>query len=222
MYPYALLSSAVIAFTAAPVAAAAPAPATATADTSAHEPAAAHESAAAGSDASVAAERRAQSVSPFIFDNGPDYLSEGMYRVVDEHGRMGFANARHQVVIAPQFSFALPFEHGQAKVTLKGKARCDSVGCEHWYWDSDDWFCIDVRGSEVKCRSDLTGMHVDPQPSSLYGTDDQRHFVLSITPSLSASDKRRSGLSPGNDSPHGLSHGNDSRHGLSSSDDGRP
>ena len=173
MYPYALLSSAVIAFTAAPVAAAAPAPATATADTSAHEPAAAHESAAAGSDASVAAERRAQSVSPFIFDNGPDYLSDGMYRVVDEHGRMGFANARHQVVIAPQFSFALPFEHGQAKVTLKGKARCDSVGCEHWYWDSDDWFCIDVRGSEVKCRSDLTGMHVDPQPSSLYGTDDQ-------------------------------------------------
>ena len=96
-----------------------------------------------------------------------------MYRVVDEHGRMGFANARHQVVITPQFSFALPFEHGQAKVTLKGKARCDSVGCEHWYWDSDDWFCIDVMGSEVKCRSDLTGMHVDPQPSSLYGTDDQ-------------------------------------------------
>lgn len=171
MYPYALLTAAALAFAAAPVAAA-PAPAAAPADSSAHQPAAAHESAAAGSDASVAAQKQAPSVSPFIFENGPDYLSEGMYRIVDEQGRMGFANARHQVVITPQFSFSFPFEHGQAKATLKGKARCDSVGCEHWYWDSDEWFCIDVQARKVKCRPDLTGNHVDPQPSCPYDTDE--------------------------------------------------
>ena len=31
----------------------------------------------------------APSVVPFRYDNGPDYVREGLYRIVDGRGRMG-------------------------------------------------------------------------------------------------------------------------------------
>ena len=35
----------------------------------------------------------AGAVAPFVFDNGPDPVSDGLYRVVDDHGRIGYADA---------------------------------------------------------------------------------------------------------------------------------
>ena len=32
----------------------------------------------------------AGAVAPFVFDNGPDPVSDGLYRVVDVHGRIGY------------------------------------------------------------------------------------------------------------------------------------
>ena len=55
-------------------------------------------------------------VVPFHYDNGPDYVREGLYRIVDDRGRMGYADESGRVVIAPRFAFALPFEDGKAKV----------------------------------------------------------------------------------------------------------
>ena len=52
------------------------------------------------------------SVVPFRYDNGPDYVREGLYRIVDDRGRMGYADESGRVVIAPRFAFAHPFEGG--------------------------------------------------------------------------------------------------------------
>lgn len=51
----------------------------------------------------------------FLYDNGPDYISESLARFVEE-GKMGFHNERCQKVIEAQYDFAYPFENGYALV----------------------------------------------------------------------------------------------------------
>ena len=87
------------------------------------------------------------SVVPFRYDNGPDYVREGLYRIVDDRGRMGYADESGRVVIAPRFAFAHPFEGGEAKVTDTGQRKeVPGSGGEHWYWESDAWYFIDTTG----------------------------------------------------------------------------
>ena len=82
-------------------------------------------------------------VAPFVFDNGPDPVSDGLYRVVDDHGR-----------IAPRFAFGLPFANGVARVTLSGHpAAVPGSEGEYHRWEDGDWFCINKSGSIVKCPS---------------------------------------------------------------------
>ena len=54
-------------------------------------------------------------VRPFIFDNGPDFFSEGLARF-REDGRIGFFDEAGRKVIPAQFDFAWPFENGVARV----------------------------------------------------------------------------------------------------------
>lgn len=56
-------------------------------------------------------------------DNGPDYVKEGLFRIMDEKGLMGFADSSGHIIITPQFKFAYPFEGGKAKVTFTGKQK---------------------------------------------------------------------------------------------------
>ncbi|MGV3666760.1 MAG: WG repeat-containing protein [Leptospira bouyouniensis] len=51
----------------------------------------------------------------FLYDNGPDYLSEKLARFV-ENGKMGFHNERCQKVIVANYDFVYPFEKGHAIV----------------------------------------------------------------------------------------------------------
>lgn len=89
-------------------------------------------------------------VVPFHYDNGPDYVREGLYRIVDDRGRMGYADESGRVVIAPRFAFALPFEDGKAKVTDTGQRKeVPGSGGEHWYWESDAWYFIDTMGRKT-------------------------------------------------------------------------
>ncbi len=69
---------------------------------------------------------------PFIYDNGPDYATEGLFRFV-ENKKMGFANLEGQKKILAQFDFATPFEDGIAEYTLGGHKEPDKNG-EYWYW----------------------------------------------------------------------------------------
>jgi WG containing repeat len=79
----------------------------------------------------------------FPFDNGPDYPSEGLIRVV-KNGKIGYANAKtYTLVIAPQFDCAFPFENGKAKVSYNCKTLKDG---EHNIWTSDTWQYVDKKG----------------------------------------------------------------------------
>ena len=81
----------------------------------------------------------------FPFDNGPDYPSEGLFRILQK-GKIGFADsATGKIVIEPQFSCAFPFEKGVAKVSGNCIEKKDKDG-EHSTWVSDNWYYIDKTG----------------------------------------------------------------------------
>lgn len=82
----------------------------------------------------------------FKFDNGPDYIREGLFRIMDENGLLGFADSLGNVVIKPQYTFAYPFKDGKAKVTSKGKRKeVPGANGKHHYWENGEWFYIDKR-----------------------------------------------------------------------------
>lgn len=87
----------------------------------------------------------------FQVDNGPDYISDGLYRIVDRQGRVGYADNRGRIVIKPRFAFGLPFEKGKARVTDKGtNIAISGSGGEYHRWESDDWYYIDKSGNRIQ------------------------------------------------------------------------
>lgn len=86
----------------------------------------------------------------FQYDNGDDYVKDGLYRIVDERGKIGYANGNGHTVITPRFAFGFPFENGKAKVTDSGEEK-DVEGSrgEYHYWDSDEWYYIDKTGRKL-------------------------------------------------------------------------
>ena len=86
----------------------------------------------------------------FKYDNGPDYTQEGLFRIMNEDGLVGFADSLGNVIIEPQFKFAYPFKGGKTKVTLEGEQKevPKSEGEKH-YWESGTWFYIDKRNKHL-------------------------------------------------------------------------
>lgn len=83
----------------------------------------------------------------FSFDNGPDYPSESLFRIV-ENNKIGYADSLSgKVVIKPQFDCAWPFENGVAQVSNDCKTLTDG---EHSSWVSEHWFYIDKTGKKVE------------------------------------------------------------------------
>lgn len=81
----------------------------------------------------------------FLFDNGPDYVSDGLFRII-ENNKIGFADSlTGEVVIQPQFVCALPFENGVAQIS----SDCTQTGGEHSTWVSDNWSYIDKTGKNL-------------------------------------------------------------------------
>mgnify|MGYP003243781518 CR=1 FL=1 len=76
----------------------------------------------------------------FKYDNGPDYPNEGLFRIVNENGIIGFADTLGKVIIAPDYKFAFPFKNGKAKVTREGQLVNKG---EHCVWESPSWIYID-------------------------------------------------------------------------------
>lgn len=86
----------------------------------------------------------------FSFDNGPDYTSEGLYRIT-ENGKIGYVDSlTSKIKIRPQFDCAFPFENGKAKVSFKCKRVSAFPGDEHSTWESEEWFYINKDGKLVK------------------------------------------------------------------------
>lgn len=86
----------------------------------------------------------------FKYDNGPDYIQEGLFRIMNEDGLVGFADSLGNVIIEPQFKFAYPFKGGKTKATLKGERKVvpESDGEKH-YWENETWFYIDKKNRRL-------------------------------------------------------------------------
>jgi WG containing repeat len=81
----------------------------------------------------------------YPFDNGPDYISDGMIRVVEE-GKIGYANNCGDVTVPATYEGAHPFENGTARVALNCTKESDG---QHSWWVSDNWIRINKRGEVV-------------------------------------------------------------------------
>ena len=82
----------------------------------------------------------------FIFDNGPDYPSNGLFRIVKD-GKIGYADLNGQIVIQPQYDCAYPFKNGKAEV---GKGCGIKSDGEHSSWTGGQWVTIDKKGKIIK------------------------------------------------------------------------
>ena len=82
----------------------------------------------------------------FKYDNGPDYIRERLFRIMDDNGLIGFADSLRNVLIMPQFKFATPFENGKAQTTTSGKAHDDG---ERSFWASDEWELVGHNGTKM-------------------------------------------------------------------------
>lgn len=80
----------------------------------------------------------------FSYDNGPDFPSEGLFRIINNEGLIGYATTEGQIVIAPQYKCAYPFVENKAKVSCDCKIISEG---EHQIWYSDNWFYILKDGS---------------------------------------------------------------------------
>ena len=86
--------------------------------------------------------------SVFIVDNGPDYPSNGLFRII-QNGKIGYANLKGQIVIAPQFDCAYPFKNGKAQVGKGCQTKADG---EHHYWTGGQWYTINKKGNAVETK----------------------------------------------------------------------
>lgn len=81
----------------------------------------------------------------FAFDNGPDPVSEGRFRII-KNGLIGFADERTgKVMIYPQYKCAFPYENSVSEVSFD----CEQIiepGGEHTSWTGGKWFYIDHAG----------------------------------------------------------------------------
>ena len=108
-------------------------------------------------------------LTPYIYDNGPDYLQEGLFRF-EENGMIGFANSDGRKVIAAQFSFAEPFLDGISSYTMGGeriyeggktvaqiKQENGSLEDRHWTWGGNktESGFINKSGQRFRRVSDL-------------------------------------------------------------------
>ncbi|HRP70347.1 MAG TPA: WG repeat-containing protein, partial [Turneriella sp.] len=84
---------------------------------------------------------------PYIYDNGPDYVKEGLLRFV-ENGKMGFVDERGKKIIHAQFDFVAPFESGKAKYCIGCQKIQDG---EHSRIDekTGTWGYIDKKGKRI-------------------------------------------------------------------------
>ena len=90
---------------------------------------------------------RSYQYSVYQYDNGDDYICEGLRRIMDKSGKIGFADEKGNVVIIPKYAFAFPFENGMSKATYEGKSVAEG---EYHRWVSPRWFYINHKGEIIK------------------------------------------------------------------------
>ena len=84
----------------------------------------------------------------YPFDNGPDYISEGFFRII-ENGKIGFANGQTgKIEIPPKFDFAFPFSEGYSAYCVGcKKVKSDYGG--HTSMKGGLWGYLDKKGRKA-------------------------------------------------------------------------
>jgi hypothetical protein len=96
-------------------------------------------------------ERKNKKYLAFKYDNGDDPLKDGLYRIVDQRGKIGYADEQGNTVITPRFVYGFPFENGKARVADYGeKKEVEGSNGECHYWESDGWYYIDKTGRKLE------------------------------------------------------------------------
>ena len=85
-------------------------------------------------------------ITPLLFDNGPDYFSEGLARFT-AHDKIGFFDKHGEVIIEARFDFAWPFHEDLAVVCM----GCRKVPYNEEYWKmiGGQWGYINKKGNIV-------------------------------------------------------------------------
>lgn len=82
----------------------------------------------------------------FTYDNGPDYVEDGYFRIVVD-GKIGFADAQTgEVKINPQYAAARPFQNGYAAICPDCESQQEG---EHSSWVNGKWGIMDKEGKVV-------------------------------------------------------------------------
>lgn len=79
------------------------------------------------------------------FDNGADPFKEGLARTIRNH-KIGFINKNLDIVIAPAYDFAFPFENGRSQVCNGCTKQKDG---EHTAVVGGQWGYIDKTGKVI-------------------------------------------------------------------------
>jgi hypothetical protein len=85
-------------------------------------------------------------LTPYIYDNGPDYIEEGLFRF-EENNKVGFANLKGLKVINATFDFAAPFKNGLAAFNVGGHK--ENTADEHSVWSGGLWGFINKKGNVI-------------------------------------------------------------------------
>jgi hypothetical protein len=113
-------------------------------------------------------------LSPFIYDNGPDYIVEGVYRVVDANKKIGFADMDGNIVIPIKYDFVSEFKDSLAcfgtGYTVKQEGEVNLMQGGKWgfidhkgdtiirpVYDELNWF----EGGTCKLRKDGKSVTID-------------------------------------------------------------
>ncbi len=84
-------------------------------------------------------------LTPFFFDNGADYLAEGLFRFV-ENKKMGYADKDGKKIIPAKFEMVNPFANGMAVFAVGGKMERDG---EHTFLKGAKWGYINKIGEII-------------------------------------------------------------------------
>lgn len=85
---------------------------------------------------------------PYYYDNGPDDLQEGLFRITDKNNKVGFANAKGEIIIKPKYDFASSFTMGFTSY-CNGCYFDRSKDSEHPPLVNISMHYIDIKGNPI-------------------------------------------------------------------------
>jgi hypothetical protein len=127
-------------------------------------------------------------LKPYIYDNGPDYVEEGLFRFV-ENDKIGFANLDGQKIIKAKYDFATPFsdgiseysiggeqvyENGKTKKQIIKESGYEGLVDKHWTWGGNVTESGDLNkyGQEFETVTELKNNKREAW------TKEKKHFLL--------------------------------------------